>query len=70
VALTRHRLGARRRSDEDWLAYGALAWAIAALVTSATLTVFFNPAEVVGAATMLALAAVVVSSPRSRELVA
>jgi hypothetical protein len=68
VALARHRLRARRRSDEDWLAYGALAWAIAALATSATLTVFFNPAEVVGAATMLALAAVVVSSTRSGEL--
>jgi hypothetical protein len=56
-ALVWLRLIQRRPDDADWLTFGVLAWAIAALVSSVTLVVFFSAAQVPGAAVMLALGA-------------
>ena len=55
--LIRLGLLQRRPSDTDWLTFGVLAWAVAALISSITLVVFFSAAQVPGAAMMLALGA-------------
>lgn len=60
------RLMQRRPSDADWLTFGVLAWAVAALVSSVTLVVFFSAAQVPGAAMMLALGAAVAVRDRTR----
>lgn len=65
-ALVAQRLRQRHVSDTDWLTFGVLAWAIAALISSITLGIFFSPSQVPGAAIMLALGAGVATSDRVR----
>jgi len=56
-ALLADRWRVQDHRDGDWLAFGGLAWCVAALVASPTLGFFFVPAQVVGSATVLALIA-------------
>jgi hypothetical protein len=62
LGLIYRRWTVRQTSEFDWLSFGAVAWCAAALVASPTLGLFFNPAQVVCSALVLALAAAVVLS--------
>jgi hypothetical protein len=57
LQLIRERWRVRPPDSEEWLAFGGLAWCLGAIVVSPTLGLFFNPAQAVGSAIMLALVA-------------
>ena len=55
--LAYRRWTIRKTPALEWLAFGAFAWCVAALIASVTLGLFFSPAQVAGSALVLALAA-------------
>jgi hypothetical protein len=57
LGLAYRRWTIRKTPALEWLAFGAFAWCVAALIASVTLGLFFSPAQVSGSALVLALAA-------------
>jgi hypothetical protein len=57
LGLAYRRWTIRKTPPFEWLAFGAFAWCVAALIASVTLGLFFSPAQVTGSALVLALAA-------------
>jgi hypothetical protein len=56
----------RWRDDLAWLGFGAFAWCVGALVSSATVVTLFSATGVVSAAAMLGIGAAVCVRPRQR----
>jgi hypothetical protein len=60
IAMCRWPFTRRASPDTNWVAFGVLAWCIAAIVTAPTLLWFFDRSQVVSSATMLALGVAII----------